>query len=128
MKEIVTRSLSGLFYVLLLLLSLKFQLALVILFYVFGMICLLELNRLIALKSLVPYFIFTLLYFVFGYWQLILNSTKGLDEATQILMVISIFVNLILIKDLFSQRRSEEHTSELQSRENLVCRLLLEKK
>src|SRR5690606_41900847 len=27
-----------------------------------------------------------------------------------------------------SFRRSEEHTSELQSRENLVCRLLLEKK
>src|SRR6266700_8276327 len=28
----------------------------------------------------------------------------------------------------FQSRRSEEHTSELQSRENLVCRLLLEKK
>src|SRR5690606_39769689 len=28
----------------------------------------------------------------------------------------------------FSSKRSEEHTSELQSRENLVCRLLLEKK
>src|SRR5436309_15304573 len=28
----------------------------------------------------------------------------------------------------FSPGRSEEHTSELQSRENLVCRLLLEKK
>src|SRR5690606_41863804 len=27
-----------------------------------------------------------------------------------------------------THRRSEEHTSELQSRENLVCRLLLEKK
>src|SRR5690606_41363273 len=27
-----------------------------------------------------------------------------------------------------SSTRSEEHTSELQSRENLVCRLLLEKK
>src|SRR5690606_40480223 len=27
-----------------------------------------------------------------------------------------------------NKRRSEEHTSELQSRENLVCRLLLEKK
>src|SRR5436309_13731774 len=27
-----------------------------------------------------------------------------------------------------STPRSEEHTSELQSRENLVCRLLLEKK
>src|SRR5690606_11718093 len=27
-----------------------------------------------------------------------------------------------------AEKRSEEHTSELQSRENLVCRLLLEKK
>src|SRR5690606_41617883 len=31
----------------------------------------------------------------------------------------------IFVRD---QRRSEEHTSELQSRENLVCRLLLVKK
>src|SRR5690606_42025271 len=31
-------------------------------------------------------------------------------------------------KRLFRKVRSEEHTSELQSRENLVCRLLLEKK
>src|SRR5690606_40279980 len=29
---------------------------------------------------------------------------------------------------LIGDDRSEEHTSELQSRENLVCRLLLEKK
>src|SRR2546427_12712390 len=29
---------------------------------------------------------------------------------------------------LISQKRSEEHTSELQSQSNLVCRLLLEKK
>src|SRR5690606_40187601 len=29
---------------------------------------------------------------------------------------------------LLNSTRSEEHTSELQSRENLVCRLLLEKK
>src|SRR5690606_40120680 len=29
---------------------------------------------------------------------------------------------------LHEEGRSEEHTSELQSRENLVCRLLLEKK
>src|SRR5690606_40025199 len=28
----------------------------------------------------------------------------------------------------YTRGRSEEHTSELQSRENLVCRLLLEKK
>src|SRR5690606_29780169 len=31
-------------------------------------------------------------------------------------------------KLLYQKERSEEHTSELQSRENLVCRLLLEKK
>src|SRR5690606_39588880 len=31
-------------------------------------------------------------------------------------------------KDVPDANRSEEHTSELQSRENLVCRLLLEKK
>src|SRR3712207_7631281 len=30
--------------------------------------------------------------------------------------------------DYFDLRRSEEHTSELQSRQYLVCRLLLEKK
>src|SRR5690606_41254036 len=31
-------------------------------------------------------------------------------------------------KSMYQFQRSEEHTSELQSRENLVCRLLLEKK
>src|SRR5690606_41783544 len=31
-------------------------------------------------------------------------------------------------KNRLRRPRSEEHTSELQSRENLVCRLLLEKK
>ena len=30
--------------------------------------------------------------------------------------------------NMSSKKRSEEHTSELQSRTNLVCRLLLEKK
>src|SRR5690625_5637381 len=32
------------------------------------------------------------------------------------------------LSHLFTQPRSEEHTSELQSRGHLVCRLLLEKK
>src|SRR5690606_40873200 len=35
-------------------------------------------------------------------------------------------LKLFAIFNLFSRNRSEEHTSELQSRENLVCRLLLE--
>src|SRR5256886_9155432 len=32
------------------------------------------------------------------------------------------------VRGIVSQMRSEEHTSELQSQSNLVCRLLLEKK
>src|SRR5690606_24445432 len=34
----------------------------------------------------------------------------------------------VLCRELGVHHRSEEHTSELQSRENLVCRLLLENK
>src|SRR5690349_22991991 len=35
---------------------------------------------------------------------------------------------LLTVARLAPQKRSEEHTSELQSRRDLVCRLLLEKK
>src|SRR3712207_7046411 len=35
---------------------------------------------------------------------------------------------LLLERHRLADRRSEEHTSELQSRQYLVCRLLLEKK
>src|SRR5207302_4739748 len=47
------------------------------------------------------------------YQNLLATAKKGSCSAPQILIANS---------------RSEEHTSELQSRENLVCRLLLEKK
>src|SRR5690606_41454202 len=36
--------------------------------------------------------------------------------------------HIVPMRGLPDGNRSEEHTSELQSRENLVCRLLLEKK
>src|SRR5690606_40751283 len=41
--------------------------------------------------------------------------------------VVSVDSSALAIETL-KKNRSEEHTSELQSRENLVCRLLLEKK
>ncbi|RLJ62544.1 phosphatidate cytidylyltransferase [Lacinutrix venerupis] len=104
MKETITRALSGVLYVLLLLSSLLNQHALIILFFIFGIICIAEFKKLISLKSFVPYIVFTVLYFIFGYWQLLMNSSKGLDEATQILQVITIFVQLLLIKDLFSEK------------------------
>src|SRR5690606_1895605 len=97
------RSFSGLLYILLLLISFKFQIALITVLFVFGIVCIVEFNRLIQLKSLVPYILFIVLYVVFGYWQLSSNS-RGLDESTQILTVLSIFVNLFLIKDLFSTK------------------------
>src|SRR5690606_41873188 len=37
-------------------------------------------------------------------------------------------INTLKFPQIVGDERSEEHTSELQSRENLVCRLLLEKK
>src|SRR5690606_39758058 len=38
------------------------------------------------------------------------------------------FITKKKFREIYIKIRSEEHTSELQSRENLVCRLLLEKK
>src|SRR5690606_27001109 len=57
--------------------------------------------------------------------------TSSLARATDRLGNKVIFVALaILVLSVIglTRLRSEEHTSELQSRENLVCRLLLEKK
>ena len=104
MKEILTRALSGLLYVSLLIASLYWQHALIGLFFVFGLICMAEFKKLINLKSFLPYPIFIVLYLGFAYWENISNAAKGHDEACQILLVITIFVLLILIKDLFSEK------------------------
>src|SRR5690606_41760164 len=63
----------------------------------------------------------------------ILTSYPGMiDELMDSLIVqklSSLEVRVRLLGELLrGAERSEEHTSELQSRENLVCRLLLEKK
>src|SRR5690606_42044295 len=51
----------------------------------------------------------------------LLNMLGGLDRPSAGRLTVD-------GKDMLKLSRSEEHTSELQSRENLVCRLLLEKK
>src|SRR5690606_40345905 len=52
----------------------------------------------------------------------LLAFLKELEDGTNLSIIV--FNSMAQIR----QKRSEEHTSELQSRENLVCRLLLEKK
>src|SRR5690606_41770259 len=52
-------------------------------------------------------------------------AVGGNEEAAKMM---GLPVDRIKIKVYVLSSRSEEHTSELQSRENLVCRLLLEKK
>src|SRR5699024_11675573 len=67
---------------------------------------------------------------------LILNSSYNLFLLSSNLIVSWSFILIIDIDqfyglnliNLIAFRRSEEHTSELQSRFDLVCRLLLEKK
>src|SRR5699024_11278133 len=60
-----------------------------------------------------------------GYYPLF-DSYKGQDRLTNRVCVVNLFA--IRSIDPNVRRRSEEHTSELQSRFDIVCRLLLEKK
>src|SRR5256885_3933026 len=55
-------------------------------------------------------------------------SLVGIARQHARAVVVSIFVNRLQFQPGEDFERSEEHTSELQSPCNLVCRLLLEKK
>src|SRR5690625_3092839 len=57
-------------------------------------------------------------------------TTDLADLAGRDLVIEAVFEELKVKKKVFAEleQRSEEHTSELQSRGHLVCRLLLEKK
>src|SRR5438270_2927285 len=57
----------------------------------------------------------------------VLTNAGALDRDKQ-LAVVRHFTDLIAAAAGDPSLRSEEHTSELQSQSNLVCRLLLEKK
>src|SRR5690606_39884362 len=58
-----------------------------------------------------------------GSWW-VTNTTSPLSVSA----CASAMADIIRARIEVNGSRSEEHTSELQSRENLVCRLLLEKK
>src|SRR3712207_7087849 len=59
------------------------------------------------------------------------EAVRAVDHARAIArqpVVPDIFTADVDLHDCWQDSRSEEHTSELQSRQYLVCRLLLEKK
>src|SRR5688572_32035943 len=74
--------------------------------------------------------------FALGTQELELGTARRLGPGAFPLMlsgVLGLLGLIILVKGFrnpaaHEMRRSEEHTSELQSQSNLVCRLLLEKK
>src|SRR5690625_805290 len=53
---------------------------------------------------------------------------KGLEPLAQLVWDQASVIQDDIVSEYLSEERSEEHTSELQSRGHLVCRLLLEKK
>src|SRR3989442_9555752 len=53
------------------------------------------------------------------------EDNSKVDEAAEAVVVIT---SVKIVRWILFSLRSEEHTSELQSRPHLVCRLLLEKK
>src|SRR5690606_40551014 len=89
----------------------------------------LSLHDALPILSLIPFFV----QIVFDKRRTFINSRNQ-----HIQICIRAFLNVrrtvyfvwqtVIYQSFNKPVRSEEHTSELQSRENLVCRLLLEKK
>lgn len=103
MKELLIRALSGLLYAALFVVSLQSGVALAALLLIFGLICLAEYNKLLNKKEIWSYVLFIIIYGTFAFSNLFLDTQAGFTEAAQILNVISVFVLLLLIQDLFSE-------------------------
>src|SRR2546430_10664411 len=56
------------------------------------------------------------------------ESTTKRERAMSFVLIMAIILSVSASLFFSTLTRSEEHTSELQSQSNLVCRLLLEKK
>src|SRR5690554_339936 len=64
-----------------------------------------------------------------GQMMIATDITSPFFAPLKLALVLAVFAAIpVILYQLWSFVRSEEHTSELQSRPHLVCRLLLEKK
>src|SRR5207302_4660345 len=88
----------------------------------------------IKVPAIVKTVFFDLFLFTTGYkvgpqfFRALKKDAVSQVALTVVLCVTCLVSAFVAAKLLGYDMRSEEHTSELQSRENLVCRLLLEKK
>src|SRR2546430_10268174 len=65
---------------------------------------------------------------LFPYTTLFRSYAFGKSSLGDLPQVLTLQLDPYCVAPLWPDSRSEEHTSELQSQSNLVCRLLLEKK
>src|SRR2546421_11566730 len=61
-------------------------------------------------------------------WRNLITTNITTTITTTITTKITTTITTTIMTTITNSSRSEEHTSELQSRSDLVCRLLLEKK
>jgi phosphatidate cytidylyltransferase len=104
LEKLTKRAISGTLFAILLVFAAQNKFTFLTLLLVFGFLCLYEFNKLIGQKNRPSYVIFTALIFAFGFMDVLIDSTFGINEASQILHVISIFVLLFLTRDLFSSK------------------------
>ena len=94
MRDSIIRTISGLLYISILVVSiLSSEFIFISLFFLIGFVCLLELEKLLRLKSYALYAVHALFFVLFSYIKFDAN-------ATLVLLCITIFVNLFLAKDL----------------------------
>ncbi|NER18397.1 phosphatidate cytidylyltransferase [Spongiivirga citrea] len=101
MKELAIRAVSGLLYITLIIGAVLLSSnAFYIVFFLFGIICLVEFNKLVNNTYSVTYFIFAALFFVFAF-----DKTEGFSPY--FLLVPTILANLFLIIDLFRAQQQK---------------------
>ena len=103
-KELIKRSISGILFAGILIFAAQNRITFLALILIFGLITLLEFNRLIKQKNPFSYLIFIFIFFVFGLLDLIIKIPDGINELSQIIHVISLFVLLFLTRYLFSSK------------------------
>ncbi|PZD78320.1 phosphatidate cytidylyltransferase [Mesonia sp. K7] len=99
MSDILKRSLSGLLYMIILISALLYsEISFLVLLFVFGIVAIYELQKLLDLNSYLSYFLFIALYGIFSFFRIS-------HETLYIYLIITLLVKLLLIRDLVAINR-----------------------